>query len=421
VGSRRVLLRPVHRVDVSSAPTSVSGTAQPFRRDPRTWVHYGQLGLLAFVVDGYAPTVPMLARDLGLALPTAALHGTAFGVGILLGAAVAARATRRLGRAVLTWLGVAGICVGLLAYLLSPVAAGTFAGIAVAGFAGSLMQAAANAQLSDQHGPWGPRAIGESAAVAQAVGIVAPLAIGVATATVVGWRGGLAMVLVAAGALTAVGFVLRRRGHLGAGPGDGSSADEAPEVHQGRLSGRFWVVWCSFAVLLGVEFSMSMWGPTYLALSTGLDAALATASLSLMLLGMMLGRLLFARLTAYASLDRLLAGAIGVCLLGFAGFWTSSVPWAAVASLFVVGLGISGQFPLSFGRLIRAARGRSDDASALSNLAMGIAVCGAPLLLGVLGGAAGIRTGILLVPCLCAVALALLWSSPTSAHRPAGD
>jgi MFS family permease len=405
---------------VTSSARAASPSAEPFRRAPATWVHYGQLGLLAFVIDGYAPTVPMLAEDLGLALPTAALHGTAFGLGILLGAAVAAPATRRLGRPVLTWLGVAGICVGLLAYLLSPVPAGTFTGIALAGFAGSLMQAAANAQLSDQHGPWGPRAIGESAAVSQAVGIVAPLAIGAATATAVGWRGGLAIVLVAAGAIAAAGLTLRRRGHLDGGAQPAARGGAAgPEAPRGRLSGRFWVVWCSFAVLLGVEFSMSMWGPTYLVRSAGMDAAPATASLSLMLLGMMLGRLVFARLTALASLDRLLTVAVAVCLLGFVGFWTSPAPWVAVASLFVVGLGISGQYPLSFGRLVRSARGRTDDASALGNMAMGIAVCGAPLLLGVLGEVVGIRHGILLVPCLCALALVLLRLSPTGTGQRA--
>jgi fucose permease len=113
--------------------------------------------------------------------------------------------------------------------------------------------------------------------------------------------------------------------------------------------------------------------------------------------------------------------AVVVCLLGFVGFWASPVPQVAVASLFVIGLGISGQYPLSFGRLIRTARGRTDDASALGNLAMGIAVCGAPLLLGVLGEAVGIRHGILLVPSLCALALVLVRLSPTGRGLPAAD
>jgi MFS family permease len=180
---------------LNTAPTQTNQARRTigprFVRDRATWVRYGQLGLFAFLIDGYAPTVPLLAADLNLSLPLAALHGTAFGLGMLLAGTFSAYLAVRIGRSRLSWVGVAGICSGVITYLSGTSPLVTLAGIGLAGLCGALMLAAANADLSERHGSVGPRALNEAAAISQGVGITAPLLIGILAVTFVGWRGGL--------------------------------------------------------------------------------------------------------------------------------------------------------------------------------------------------------------------------------------
>jgi fucose permease len=113
----------------------------------------------------------------------------------------------------------------------------------------------------------------------------------------------------------------------------------------------------------------------------------------------------------------LLLASIAVSLAGFVVFWTTPIGWLAVTALGVAGLGIAGQFPLSLARLVAASDDRPDDASASASFALGIAIAGAPPLVGALGGLVGVRLGLLLVPALCVVAAALVLLTPTAPAR----
>ncbi|MDH2443411.1 MFS transporter [Amnibacterium sp. CER49] len=379
-----------------------------FLRTGTTWVRYGQLGLVAFVIDGYAPTVRLIGRDLRVPLALAALHATAFGIGFMLGPFATTWLTARVGRVATAWIGAAGLCAGVLLYLAGGVLPVTMLGIAVAGFGGTLVQSAAFADLAVVHGPNGPRALSEGAAVSQAAGVVAPLAVGAASATVLGWRAAFAVVLALAALLGLLGAVGSRRA---ATAGDGARQSRPAPIRR-RLPGRFWGVWCSFAVVLGVEFCLSVWAPVLLA-ARHVPDALATASLALMLTGIMVGRLLIGPLTRRLRVDVLLLASIAVSLAGFAVFWTATQGWLAVAALGVAGLGIAGQSPLSLARLVAASDDRPDDASASASFALGIAIAGAPPLVGALGDLVGVRVGLLLVPALGVVAAVLVLLTPT--------
>jgi predicted MFS family arabinose efflux permease len=278
------------------------------------------------------------------------------------------------------------------------------------------VQSAAYADLAVVHGPDGPRALSEGSAVSQAAGVVAPLAVGAASATVLGWRAAFAVVLVLAALLGLLGGLRSRRP-----PGAAEAAPQPPPLPAGgRLPGRFWGVWCSFAVVLGVEFCLSVWAPVLLA-ARHVPGALATASPAMMLTGIMAGRFAVGALTRHLRVDVLLLASIAVSLAGFVVFWTTSVGWLAVAALGVAGLGIAGQFPLSLARLVAASDDRPDDASASASFALGIAIAGAPPLVGALGGLVGVRLGLLLVPALCVVAAALVLLTPTAPARTAAS
>ncbi|WP_066522986.1 MFS transporter [Curtobacterium ammoniigenes] len=390
----------------------------PFVRTGSTWFRYGQLGLVGFVIDGYAPTVRLVARDLHIPVSLASLHATAFGLGFIVASFVAPRLTARVGRITTGWLGAVGLCLGVGLYLLSPVFAGTLAGIGIAGFSGTLVQSSAYAHLSASHGANSPRAMSEGSAVAQATGMFAPVAVGVASTTVLGWRGGLALDIVLVALLGSAAWALARRRSGGATRGtDAAPVRSMRTQRAGRLPTRFWGVWASVVVVLGIEFCMSVWAPVDLARRPGIADAVATASPAFMLGGMLIGRVAMGRLTQRWPVDVLMVTSIAVSLIGFGLFWAVPIDWVSVVSLAVAGLGIAGQFPLSLARLVAASDGRHDVASAWGTLALGIAIAGAPALLGVLGAAVGVTTGLLLVPLLCLVSGTLVALTPTSAGR----
>ena len=81
--------------------------------------------------------------------------------------------------------------------------------------------------------------------------------------------------------------------------------------------------------------------------------------------------------------------------------------------LFVIGLGISMQFALSAIRLVAFSDNRPDLAVGRSSLAAGIAIAGAPFLLGFLGDNFGISRAYIMVPVLITIAFVIVKITPS--------
>lgn len=389
---------------------AASGATAGLLRDKTTWIRYGQLGAVAFLIDGYAPTVSLLAQDLGLSRAQASLHGGAVGIGILLAGSLSPRLSGLFGRNAVTWLGLFGMSAAVSLYCLGGNLILTLFGIGAAGFFGSLVMAAGNADLSALHRSKGPQALNEGAAVSQGFGLLAPAVLGLAAASMLGWRAGL-MVLVLLTVILAVSALRYRC--------ERAAAADAIQVLPGagprsRLPPRFWAVWACLVCLLGIEFSMTMWTPAFLIERTGLDAPLATASVSVTLLGIMHGRFVFARLASVERLDALLVVAILLTLAGFVVFWSATTAAVAVPALFIIGLGISGHYPLSLARMIHSSKNMTDRATASASVGMGLALALAPITLGSLGDGLGIIPAMMLVPVLAVLSGAIVFLAPVS-------
>ena len=78
-----------------------------------------------------------------------------------------------------------------------------------------------------------------------------------------------------------------------------------------------------------------------------------------------------------------------------------------------MGLGISMQFALASIRLSGLSDNRPDLAIGKSSLAAGLAIGGAPFLLGVLGDSLGISRAYIMVPVLIAIAMAIIVKVPS--------
>jgi fucose permease len=83
-------------------------------------------------------------------------------------------------------------------------------------------------------------------------------------------------------------------------------------------------------------------------------------------------------------------------------------------ALVAVGLGTSMQFALIALRMIRFSGGRPDLAVGHSSLAAGIAIAGAPFMLGMLGDHLGISRAYLMVPILILITLSTIIALPST-------
>ena len=363
-----------------------------------TWMVYVQLGLYGYFLYGFGPSVNLLREDLGISRTFAGLHGTALACGAIIAGLSGHAAVRRFGRGALLWVGVAGLSVGIVGYCAARALPLTLLAVLVCGTCGSWIVNTANAGLMEAHGLTGPAALLEGNAVAAVAGTVAPLVIGGAVAIEVGWRAGLLVTVL----LAAIAAVVFRGVHLPE-PHPIDPADHPDGAHS--LPRAYWITIAVLACTIGVEFCMSLWASDLLSSRDLLSAGAATAAWSGLLLGVAVSRYVGSHLTRHYSPDTVLNAALITLLVGFGIFWVTTVAWVAVCGLAIAGLGLGVQYPLTIGRAISAASGRSDLASARASLAGGLAIGLAPFLLGALSDRFGSHAAFLLVPTLILLAL----------------
>ena len=124
--------------------------------------------------------------------------------------------------------------------------------------------------------------------------------------------------------------------------------------------------------------------------------------------GMAAGRLLVGALARNRGpLGLFLAGVV-VTAGGWVFVWLSTSPVAAVVGLFVVGLGIAGQYPLGAAMVMALSGGQPDRAIAVMSIGVGLASGIGPFVLGALADQVGVQTAFLVIPALCVAAGVLI-------------
>ena len=382
----------------------------PFVRDAPTVLSYAALGCFTFWLYAFGPAVTLLRAELGFSYTLLGIYSVLWSVGAALAGAGFAWAARRLARTVLLWGSAAATVAGAGLFALGRGVPVTLLGAGLFGLAGTMLLTVIQAVPSDRHGSRRDRALTEANIGAGASAVLAPLVLGALAAGVVGWRATFALPAV----VLLVLFLRYRRSPLPA----------VPERHTAEAAGRLPLACWLFAVLTAlssaIEFCLVYFGPQVL-LATGLSAAAASTALSSNFLGILIGRLIGARLTGRPGRSvALLYASLAVTGAGFALFWLSDRPAAAILGLFVCGVGIANMYPLSLALTLDAARGREDRANARSQLVLGLVAAASPFLLGSLADRYGLATAFALEPALIAGCLVLLWGGLRARHRAAG-
>ncbi|MDT4989897.1 MAG: hypothetical protein QOI74_3991, partial [Micromonosporaceae bacterium] len=296
-------------------------------RDRLTWMTYAQLGAWGYFFYGFGPIVPLLRDEQHTSRSVASLHGTAFALGGALTGLLLPVLVRRLGRAAVIWLGLAGVCASTVALLLSHHLPATLTSVMLASTSGGLVVNGIVAVLADHHGPGGAAAFSEANAVAAAVGLIAPVTVGTAVAAGYGWRPGLGVVIVVIVALAVVAMTFRLRAARAAPALYGVAADPTPYgvavdqtprgVTAGRLPRPYWLVWASIVATGSVEVCLNLWLADVLRSHAHVSPGGATAAVSAVVAGMCVGRLAGGRLTLRLAGTTVMLGALALSAVGF--------------------------------------------------------------------------------------------------------
>ncbi|MCQ4079978.1 MFS transporter [Streptomyces sp. RB6PN25] len=388
--------------------------ADAYHRGRLTWVAFAALLSFGFLNAVLGPVLPYLRACEHISYVLAVLHQAAFAVGGGLAGVLATRTGEGLPRGTVIRAGLglaalAGIAIGYGSAL--PVTVG-------AAFLVSLLGTSALvrlwAMLAELHGERRTLALAEGEFAVSLGGIAVPVAVSALAATELSWR--FAFV---AGAVLVGGALLCSAGVSVPPAGRRAVPDPVPSAGRGGAA-RWGVQWAPTLVIVvavvGLEFSLSFWLPSYLADDVRIGRGTAVAMAAGLYAANLAGRFAAGRLARRWSARRLLALALTVCLVGLPLLLGATGAAAAVAGLTVTGAGIGATFPLASSLHVGVCRRTADAAmgEVFGAAAAGQLLC--PLLAGALAQAGSLRVGLLLLPVLVIAAAAGLAIAGRAQH-----
>jgi MFS family permease len=379
-----------------------------FQRDRFFWVVATQTAIVNFYLGGFGPAQSLLRADQGTSLTIAGLHGTAMGVASIAAGYANPHLAHKFGRAKSQWIGLGIFLVGLFLFVISPPVILTIPATLIAGFGTSMVINTMLSSMSHHYGKAAEVAIPQANGIASVGFVTGTALIGtIASLYPNFWRLGLLLAIPVALILVLVGREKEVEEHV--------PDESGPQ--SGKMSGKFWLAWFGFVACISSEFATSFWSAALLKDRVGSSAAISTVAIVALGTGMGVGRWFGGLVLKNFKLDNQLLGLVALQFIGFAAFWLSHSMIISLICLFIIGLGISMQFALAAIRLVSFSDNRPDLAIGKSSLAAGIAIAGAPFLLGFLGDNFGISRAYIMVPVLIAIAFIIIKLTPSESEK----
>ena len=375
---------------------------------------YAQLGLLGFFVVGFGPTQALLRDEQGTSLAISGLHATAYAVAGIFAAASTPILVRRFGRSLVITAAVAVFCLGALGYTLPLGPWITVTSVLVFAFAVGNLLICLSSFLFDHQGAAGPSSMTQANALAAFTGILAPVVIGFGALTFLTWRVGIWFVLIAL-----VGLEIFRIRYAAVFNVMLGHADERTRIRD--LPRALWWSVVLVALFSAVEMTTMLWSADLLRVRGNSSPAQAAALVSAVTIGLLLGRVIGSRLSQRYAIDSLLRVGVVVALIGFGIAWSQPNVVAVTVGLFIVGLGISLNWPLGVARATAASGNRSTQATSLVSLFGSIALAIVPFTLGATADAVGIHLAFLILPGILVLAALVLLMHPQQRQIQVGN
>jgi len=379
-----------------------------FQRDRFFWIVATQTAIVNFYLGGFGPAQSLLRADQGTSLTIAGLHGTAMGVASIAAGYANPHLAHRFGRAKSQWIGLGIFLVGLFLFVISPPVILTIPATLITGFGTSMVINTMLSSMSHHYGKAAEVAIPQANGVASIGFVTGTALIGtIASLYPSFWRLGLLLAIPVAVILVLVGREKEAEEHV--------PDESGPQ--SGKMSAKFWLAWFGFVACISSEFATSFWSAALLKDRVGSSAAISTVAIVALGTGMGVGRWYGGLVLKNFKLDNQLLGLVALQFIGFVAFWLSHSMIISLICLFVIGLGILMQFALSAIRLVSFSDNRPDLAIGKSSLAAGIAIAGAPFLLGFLGDNFGISRAYIMVPILIMIAFIIIKLTPSQSEK----
>jgi len=410
-----------------NGPPAVTLAPIRLHRDRVTFALYASFVAWGWLLYSFAPSVPLLAREMRITKAQAGLHGTAMAAGTVVSALISARLVGRFGRRVTLLLASGVLALGVAILVSAHTLGVSLPGVAVIGIGGTLLISAAQPALSLHHSEASAAAVVEANGVASLFGLLAPLAVGASVAVGWGWRPAVSVTIVLAGLAAVLIGSLPGRGALGSStvptraPADGASRDPEPvpppaPARRG-FSSTFWYFWVGSLVALAIETATTFWAADLLIDGTGAGPGIATGAVAGLVAGMSVSRFVVGPISMRRAPEKLLILAFGLAGVGWLILWSATTTPLALVGLVITGLGYGAQYPLSIALLLRASEGRPDKAQARATLGAGGAIAVAPLLLGALADRVGPHGAFLLMPALIVIGAGAVALGLRNVHR----
>jgi len=379
-----------------------------FQRDRFFWIVATQTAIVNFYLGGFGPAQSLLRADQGTSLTIAGLHGTAMGVASIAAGYANPHLAHKFGRTKSQWIGLGIFLVGLFLFVISPPVILTIPATLIAGFGTSMVINTMLSSMSHHYGKAAEVAIPQANGIASVGFVTGTALIGtIASLYPNFWRLGLLLAIPVAVILVLVGREKEVEEHV--------PDESGPQ--SGKMSPKFWLAWFGFVACISSEFATSFWSAALLKDRVGSTAAISTVAIVALGTGMGVGRWFGGLVLKKFKLDNQLLGLVALQFFGFVAFWLSHSMIISLICLFVIGLGISMQFALAAIRLVSFSDNRPDLAIGKSSLAAGIAIAGAPFLLGFLGDNFGISRAYIIVPVLIMIAFIIIKLSRSQSEK----
>jgi len=379
-----------------------------FQRDRFFWIIAIQTAIVNFYLGGFGPAQSLLRADQGTSLTIAGLHGTAMGVASIAAGYANPHLAHRFGRTKSQWIGLGIFLVGLFLFVVSPPVILTIPATLIAGFGTSMVINTMLSSMSHHYGKAAEVAIPQANGIASVGFVTGTALIGTLASLYPNfWRLGLLLAIPVAVILALVGREKEAEEHV--------PDESGPQ--SGKMSPTFWLAWAGFVACISSEFATSFWAAALLNDRVGSTAAISTVAIVALGAGMGVGRWYGGLVLKNFKLDNQLLGLVALQFIGFTAFWFSHSMIISLICLFIIGLGISMQFALAAIRLVSFSDNRPDLAVGKLSLAAGIAIGGAPFLLGFLGDNFGISRAYIMVPVLIAIAFIIIKLTPSHSEK----
>ena len=345
---------------------------------------------------GYGAVLPELRDELHMSASVAAVHGSLFGVCLLVFAAFGSRFFAAVANRTVFALGVAGMLGGGILFGLGRSVTLTLGGAGIAGAGAALLVIVVPSVVFLHQPDASTQAMSTLNAFPMASATLLPIAVGAALAGSITWRFAYLAPLLA----IAIGVALAT-GRSPVPDGDVATPMALSELFRIPQFTKRW-----FALVCGVfvEIGTGIWAASIMRNEGGASKGLAATLTVGFFVGMAIGRVAISNLLRRFDGGAILMASFIASAVALAPFLLGPGLPVRVFGLTLLGLALSPVYPLSIARMFALHHDTATLGRAAA-LASGVGVTAGPLLLGALSDHVGLRWATAVLPAFLLVGL----------------